>query len=90
MDAAVAANGSPRRVTGTNQDTANRAGTERGVKGMTPQGAWRAKTALSYGNMSDTTRAYLYTKTREVVGNPNGGVEQAEGKVRKLHCVVTD
>jgi len=70
----VAANGPPRRVTGTNQGTAKRAGTERGVKGMTPQGAWRAKTALSYGNMSDTTMAYLCTKTRGAVRNPVGGV----------------
>ena len=32
----------------------------------------------------------MYKLTHGVVGNPNGGVEQAEGKVRKLHCVVTD
>ena len=32
----------------------------------------------------------MYKLTHEVVGNPNGGVEQAEGKVRKLHCLVTD
>ena len=75
MDAAVAANGSPRRVTGTDQGTAKKGGAKRGVKkGMTPQGAWRAKTALSYRNMSDTTRAYLCTKTREAVRNPGGGV----------------
>ena len=32
----------------------------------------------------------MYKLTHGVVGNPNGGVEQAEGKVRKLHCLVTD
>ena len=32
----------------------------------------------------------MYKLTHEVVGNPNGGVEQAEEKVRTLHCLVTD
>ena len=32
----------------------------------------------------------MYKLTHGVVRNPNGGVEQAEGKVRKLHCLVTD